>query len=213
MNLANFIEHTLLRPDTDLTHIQKLCQEAVAHQFYGVCVSPFFVRDAARILEGKRQKVITVVGFPMGYSATPAKVEEVKRAIDEGCHEIDVVANINAVKSGNWAYVKNDIESMTRAAHLRGRVIKVILETALINEEEIKRLCDICNKIEANFVKTATGFNGTNNSPELVATLKKYISSDTKIKVSGGIDTKEKAQILINAGANRIGTSKGLQLI
>jgi deoxyribose-phosphate aldolase len=157
--------------------------------------------------------IVTVIGFPMGYAATPAKVEEAKRAIQEGADEIDVVVNIAAIKDKNWSYVKNDINSLTTVAHLQGKIVKIIFETALLTEEEIKRLCKICNENEVNYVKTATGFNDVNTSPEIIRLLKHNINAEIKIKASGGIHTRAQALALIEAGASRIGASRSLQII
>ena len=126
MQLAEKIDHTLLKPDCTLENIKTVCEEAKTHRFFSVCVPPFYVKDAVQFLEDESVKVATVIGFPMGYATTPAKVEEIKRAIDEGADEVDAVVNICAVKSGNWNYVRNDIDSMTRIAHMRGKIIKVI---------------------------------------------------------------------------------------
>lgn len=211
--LSQYIEHTLLLPNTEIQGIKNLCFEAMNHQFHGVCIPPFFVKKAVHFLVDSPVNVITVVGFPMGYSVTPAKVEEVKKALHEGANEVDVVVNIAAIKDKNWGYVRNDIQSVTAAAHLMGGTIKIILETALLNNDEIKQICDICNINGVNFVKTATGFNDVNTSPEVVKLLKSYIDYDIKIKASGGIRTAAQALALIEAGASRIGTSKGLQII
>jgi len=211
--IQNYIEHTYLKSNTDSLIIERICKEAIDNKFYGVCIPPFFVPKAANLLANTEQKIITVAGFPMGYANIFAKVEEMKRAINEGADEIDVVANIAAVKDGNWSHVKNDIQSLTSAAHLKGKVIKIILETALLTDDELKQLCDICNQFEVNFVKTATGFSEVNTSPEVIRTLKSYVSKDIKIKASGGIASKEAALALIEAGANRIGASKSLQII
>ena len=140
-------------------------------------------------------------------------VERREPALGEGADEVDVVVNICAIKDKNWAYVRNDIQSVTAAAHLQGRVIKIILETALLNEVELQQICDICNQNGVNFVKTATGFSEVNTTPEVIRLLKKYINKDIKIKASGGIRTKEQALALLEAGASRIGTSHGLQII
>ncbi len=212
-SLASAIDHSLLRPDTTLQEIRKLCAEAVQYKFYAVCVPPFYVKDAVRQLEDTGVKVATVVGFPMGYSATAAKVEEIKRAIDEGADEIDFVANISAIKSGNWNFVKNDIDSLTRACHLKGKVAKVILELALLNDEEIIKLCSICNDVGVNFVKTSSGFNGNISGTHLVALLRRNLDPAIRIKVSGGIVTRQQALDFIEAGASRLGTSRSVQIV
>lgn len=213
ISISSYIEHTYLQSNTDSLIVERICKEAIENNFYGVCIPPFFVPKAAELLADTEQKIITVAGFPMGYANIFAKVEEMKRAINEGADEIDVVANIAAVKDGNWSHVKNDIQSLTSAAHLKGKIIKIILETALLTNDELKQLCDICNQFEVNFVKTATGFSEVNTSPEVIRTLKSYISKDIKIKASGGIGTTEAALALINAGADRIGASRSLKII
>ena len=139
--LAKKIDHTILKPDCTFTDIKKLCDEAKTYSFASVCVPPYYVKEAFKQLEDSLTKVTTVIGFPMGYSTTPAKVEEVKRAIVEGVDELDVVVNICAIKEGNWSYVRNDIDSMTRAAHLRGKVVKIILEVGLLTNSEIEQVC------------------------------------------------------------------------
>lgn len=211
--LAQYIEHSSLKADTNTKVINQLCEEAIKHKFHGVCVPPYFVSLAAELLTEKPVKIVTVIGFPMGYAATPAKVEEAKRAIQEGADEIDVVVNIAAIKDENWAYVKNDIHSLTTVAHLQGKIVKIIFETALLTDDEIKQLCDICNENEVNYVKTATGFNEVNTSPEIIRLLKSHIHKNIKIKASGGIRTKEQALALIEAGASRIGTSRSLEIL
>lgn len=211
--LAQYIEHTLLKADTDSNAVKQLCEEAITSNFCGVCVPPYFVSLATELLAEQEVNVVTVIGFPMGYAATPAKVEEAKRAIQEGADEIDVVVNIAAIKDANWAYVRNDIHSLTTIAHLQGKIVKIIFETALLTDNEIKQLCEICNESQVNYVKTATGFNEVNTSPEVIRFLKNQMNSDIKIKASGGIRSKEQALALIEAGASRIGTSRGLQII
>ncbi|MFK7949153.1 MAG: deoxyribose-phosphate aldolase [Saprospiraceae bacterium] len=211
--LPQYIEHTILQSNVEIEAIKNLCYEAMNHQFYGVCIPPYFVKYAGQVLDKSPVKVVTVVGFPMGYSTTPAKVEEVKKALHERADEVDVVVNVCAIKNKDWGYIRNDIQSVTAAAHIQGRVIKIILETALLNDEEIKRMCDICNQNMVNFVKTATGFNQVNTSPEVIRLLKGYIDKDIKIKASGGIKTTAQALALIEAGASRIGASRSLQII
>jgi len=212
MDLAKLIDHTVLLPDCSSEDIEALCEEAHKHRFAAVCVPPYFVRDVVRKLEDSPVRVATVIGFPMGYACTPAKVEEVKRAVEEGVDEVDVVINICAVKNGHWAYVKNDIESMTMATHARGKVIKVILEVGLLDEEEIKQLCEICNQVGVNFVKTSTGLNG-GATVEVISMLREQLNDQIKIKASGGIRNREAAEALIEAGAARLGTSAGTEII
>jgi len=211
--LSDYIDHTTLKASTRLRDIEKLCQEAKEHNFFAVCIPPYFVRNATRFLKESKVKVATVIGFPMGYSATPSKAAEIHKAIDDGADEIDVVINLSAVKSRDWSYVKNDIETMTVAAQMKGKSIKVILETATLNQKEIKKLCEICVVAGVNFVKTSTGFNGDGASVEVVEFLRKNLPDTIKIKASGGIRSAKKAQKMINAGADRIGTSSGVKIV
>lgn len=214
MKLASYIDHTILKPDCTRREIKTLCEEAVEYQFAAVCIPPFFVKEAYQFLEKEPVKVSTVIGFPMGYSTTSAKVEEIKRAIDEGAAEVDVVINICAVKSGNWNYVQNDIASMITAVHLKGKHIKVILETALMEESEIRRLCSICRELEPEFVKTSTGFNGGGATVPVVELLRQELEgTPIKIKASGGIRTPQDARAMIGAGAQRLGSSSGVSIV
>ena len=213
MNISKFIDHTILKPDCSKSDVERICEEAVLHGFSSVCLPPFFVKDAANILEDKLVKVATVIGFPMGYATTAAKVEEIKRAMDDGADEVDVVINICAVKSERWNYVRNDIDSVTRAVHLKGKAVKIILETGLLAASEIKKLCDLCTEIGVNYVKTSTGYNADGASPETVAYLKTILPSSIKIKASGGIRTADQAKKLIDAGANRLGCSSSVQIV
>lgn len=213
MDIASYIDHTTLKADCTLEDVKIKCKEAIDFQFKAVCIPPYYVKNAVDLLEKSKVKVATVVGFPMGYSATPAKVEEIKRAIDNGAEEIDVVANICAIKEGQWNYVKNDIESMTMAVHLKGKLIKVILETALLSATEIEKLCHICAEIKVDFVKTSTGFNGGGATVQVVSFMKSLLPKEIKIKASGGIRTKEDAIRLIEAGASRLGSSSGVSIV
>lgn len=213
MSIASYFDHTSLKPDLTIKDVQALCAEAVEHQFAGVCVPPFYVPDAAQALDGAPVKLATVVGFPLGYSATAAKVEEIKRAIDEGAQELDVVVNIAAIKSGNWNFVRNDIDRMVTACHIKGKVIKVIIEGGLLTDEEMKEVCAICNDLEPDFVKTSTGFNGPGATVEMIQTMRSLLKKNIKLKASGGIRDAASAQALIDAGANRLGSSSGVAIV
>lgn len=212
MNLNGYIDHTLLRPDCTKEDIEQLCREAQQHQFAAVCVPPFHIKCAADLCEDSPVKVATVVGFPMGYASTPSKIEEIKRAVDEGASEIDAVINVCAVKSGNWNHVANDIDSLTTATHLKGKQIKVILETALLTREEIERVAGICLDKEVDYLKTSTGYNG-GATLEVVELLKRLANGKAKIKASGGIRSRWEAEQFIKAGADRIGTSSGVAIV
>jgi deoxyribose-phosphate aldolase len=213
MEIASLIDHTLLRPDCTSSDVQQLCQEAIDYHFCAVCIPPFFVPNAVTALRGTPVKVATVIGFPMGYATTPAKVEEIKRAINDGVDELDVVVNLCAVKEGNWNYVKSDIDSIVTTGHLKSKVVKVIVETALLNDDEIEKICKICAETGVDFVKTSTGYNGPGASVDAVATLRKLLPQHIKIKASGGIRNKEAARKMIEAGANRIGSSTSISLV
>ena len=208
MSINKLIEHTLLKPDCTITDIKQLCEEAVQYKFYGVCVPPYYVKDAVRFLNDQA-KVISVIGFPMGFSTIPAKVEEIKKAIDEGANEVDTVVNICAIKSGNWNYIKSEMDSVVRAVMMRGKTIKIIVETGLLTRDELKLLLPICEAEEVAFIKTSTGVNSAGATVEDIKFLRQHLSDKTKIKASGGIQTLEQAERLISVGADRIGTSAG----
>lgn len=213
MQLAEKIDHTILKPDCTLEEIKGVCEEAKSNGFFSVCIPPFYVKDAAQCLENTPVKVTTVIGFPMGYATTPAKVEEIKRAIDDGADEVDAVVNICAIKSGNWNYVRNDIDSMTRIAHLRGKHIKIILETGLMTQEELAKLCKICTDSEVDFVKTSTGILAAGANVDTVSWLRANLPASIKIKASGGVRSYHDAQRLVEAGADRLGSSASVQII
>lgn len=213
MDIAPKIDHTYLKPDCTENIIRQVCEEAQQYRFAAVCIPPYYVNLAAEILAESSVAVATVIGFPMGYACTAAKVEEIKKAINDGAEELDVVINLCAVKHSNWNYVKNDIDSMTRASHLGGKTIKVIIETGLLNSEEIKKICTICTELQVDFVKTSTGFNGKGANADIVKNLRNCLPNNIKIKASGGIRTPEQAKELILAGADRLGASSGPLLI
>lgn len=211
--LPDLIDHTTLKIDTKKTDIKKLCTEAIDNNFFAVCIPPYYVRETSILLKESQVKIATVIGFPLGYSATPSKAAEIHKAIDDGADELDVVINISAVKSGDWNYVHNDIKTVALATQMKGKIIKVILETGLLNKREIKKLCEICTEIGVDFVKTSTGFNGEGATTEVVEYLRENLPSSIKIKASGGIRTAKKALSMIAAGADRLGTSSGLKIV
>lgn len=213
MELKQYIEHTTLKADTSLNAIKKLCKEAIDNEFVGVCVPPYFVKDAKALLKNTTVKLVTVVGFPLGYSTTPSKVEEVKKAIDEGADEIDMVINITALKNKDYAYVSNDISSLATLVHLKGAVLKVIIETALLTKKEKVKILEICDEIGVDYVKTSTGFAKEGAKVEDIELMRSKLSDKIKIKASGGIKTKQQAIALIKAGADRLGASSGVKLV
>lgn len=211
--LSSHIDHTTLKIDTKITDVKILCDEAEVHNFHAVCVPPYYVRNASMLLKDSKVKVATVIGFPLGYSATPSKATEIQKAIDDGADELDVVINISAVKSGDWNYVQNDIKTVTLATQMKGKVIKVILETGLLDKKEIKKLCEICTDVGVNYIKTSTGFNGEGATVEVVEFLRANLPNSIKIKASGGIRSAKKAMEMIEAGADRLGTSSSINIV
>ena len=213
LDLATCIEHTILKPDCVETDIDKLCTEAAEYNFHGVCVPPSYVNRAARLLQGKKSNVVTVIGFPMGYSVTPVKVEEARKAIDDGAAELDMVMNLSAFKSKNYKAVQKDIESTADFCHLHNKVLKVIIETGLLTDEEIRKACNIAAKSGADFLKTSTGFNGAGASVNAIKIMRDVLPKKIKIKASGGIRDRKFAIDLVEAGADRIGTSAGVNIV
>lgn len=214
-HVAGLIDHTLLKADCTLANIKKLCEEAQEYQFAGVCIPPFYVAEAVNTLEklGATALVSTVIGFPMGYASTVAKVEEIKRALDEGASEVDAVINLCAVKSQNWGFVHNDIDSMTTATRLRGKKIKIIIETGLLSPEELAQIAKILLETAPDFVKTSTGMLGEGPQPSLIEDLDRLLEQKISIKASGGIRDRATALALIAAGARRLGTSAGVAIV
>jgi deoxyribose-phosphate aldolase len=213
-NLNSYLEHTLLKIDTSITDVRRICEEAVQYTMGGVCIPPLFVREAKRILgEESKTKVVTVIAFPMGYSALAAKTEEIKRALDEGADEIDGVINMAALKSGNWNHVENDIEGMALATNLKGKQFKLIIEIGLLTEEDLKRVVAFALNSRVKYLKTSTGMHGFPVTTDQVKLLRKIADPALKIKASGGVKTKQQAIDLIKAGADRIGTSAAMEIL
>lgn len=213
MKIAAFFDHTILKPDTTTEDIVAVCTEAKKHGFAAVCIPPYYVSEAKRSLRRSKVKLATVIGFPLGYSATMAKVEEIKRAIDEGADEFDAVINIPAVKTANWSFVRNEVDRLVAACRMRAKPIKLIIETGLLNEEEIRKVCEICNEVMPDYVKTSTGFNGPGATVETVQLLRSLLDEKIKIKASGGIRTANDARALLEAGADRLGASASVAIV
>ena len=212
-DLNNYIEHTNLKSDATHQDIIKLCEEAVEHKFYGVCVSPYHVQLAKKTIKKAPVKIITVIGFPFGYNTVASKVEETKKAIIGGADEVDVVMNIAAFKSGDDATVLNDLQAVIMACHLQNKVAKVIIETALLTKQEIEKACRLCLDSEADFVKTSTGYASSGAKVEDVELMRKILPAKVKIKAAGGIRDNATAVAMVNAGAIRLGTSSSLTII
>ena len=210
--MNQLIDHTFLSPQATSADIKRICGEAITHGFRAVCIPPYFVSLAAGELQGSGVKLATVISFPNGYSETAIKVAEARRCIEEGADELDTVINLSAVKSGDWAYVKTEIEQMATTVRLKGKLCKLILEVSVLTPAELDRLIEICNGVTPDYVKTSTGTLG-GATVEQVRYLRANLRQEIKIKASGGIRTAADAQLLVDAGADRIGTSAGLALI
>jgi deoxyribose-phosphate aldolase len=210
--LNNYIEHTNLNPTLTIKDIDKLVEEAKQYNFLGICVPPFWVKRAKREIGNEKVLLVTVAGFPLGYSMTETKLDEIKRAIDNGADEIDVVWNISSFKTGN-PWTKIEIAKCSKLAHDFQKVLKVIIETAYLSDDEIIEACKLCVDAGADFVKTSTGFAPSGAKVEHIQLIKKSVPVGVGIKASGGIKTKEQAIQLIEAGADRIGTSSGISIL
>jgi len=211
-DIAPFIDHTLLKPDATKSEMDQLCKEAIEYKFYSVCVNPYWVSYCARILRGTGIKVASVVGFPLGANESKTKAFETRSAIENGASEIDMVINIGALKSGDAKMVEEDIRSVIRAKRST-TVLKVIIETCLLTDDEKVLACEIAKKVGADFVKTSTGFSKGGATVEDVALMRRVVGPKMGVKAAGGIRSFEDAKSMILAGANRIGTSASVKIV
>ncbi len=209
--LAAMIDHTLLKPDATRAELQQLCDEAVRFKFATVCVQPYRVHEAANRVHDSEVKVCTVIGFPFGANASPVKAMEVIRALADGAHELDMVMNIGALKDGQLDYVEGDIRAVVKAA--QERLVKVILETSLLSRDEIALACELSEKAGAGFVKTSTGFSSAGATLENVRLMRATVGDRLGVKASGGIRDVGFFMQMIEAGANRVGTSASVALM
>lgn len=212
MNVAQMIDHTLLKPGATKEQIAKLLMEAKEYKFASVCVNPCWVALAAQELVGTSVKVCTVIGFPLGASTTAVKVFETQDAIRNGANEVDMVIAIGRLKAGDDQAVEDDIRSVVEAAKGKA-LVKVIIETCLLTDEEKVRVCLLCMKAGADFVKTSTGFSTGGATAEDVALMRKTVGQQAGVKASGGIRGKEDVDRMIAAGASRIGASSGVSIV
>ena len=211
MNLAKYIDHTLLKPQASKAEIETLCQEAKKYGFFSVCVNPYWVSFCKKQLEGSDVKVCTVIGFPLGANTTQAKVFEAKEALQNGADELDMVVNLGAVKSADWNTVLTDLEAVRNAGE--NFTLKIIIETSVLTEEEKVKLCQLCTQAKADFVKTSTGFTGGGATAEDVKLMKENVASDMQVKASGGVRSREDFDKMLAAGATRIGASAGVKIV
>ena len=212
MNINKLIDHTALKPNTNKESILKLIAEAKSYDFASVCVNPFWVALAHQGLKNTDVKVCTVIGFPLGANTTEVKVFETKDAIEKGAQEIDMVINIAMLKDKEYDYVENEIHQIVEAAKDKA-IVKVIIETCLLTDEEKIKACELSQKAGADFVKTSTGFSTGGATVHDIALMRKTVGAEMGVKASGGVHTHEEALAMVEAGATRIGASAGVKLL
>ena len=211
MGLNKYIDHTILKATASNSDVQKLCEEAIEHEFYSVCVNGCYVADAKQLLQGTDVKVAAVVGFPLGAMTTAAKVFEAKEAVENGASEIDMVINVAKLKDGEFEYVENEIRQIKEA--IGDNVLKVIIETCYLTDEEKVKACELSLVAKADFVKTSTGFGTGGATYEDVKLMKSVVGVNAKVKASGGVRDKETAEKYVELGAERLGTSSGIDIV
>ena len=211
MGLNKYIDHTILKATASSSDVQKLCEEAIEHEFYSVCVNGCYVADAKQLSQGTDVKVAAVVGFPLGAMTTAAKVFEAKEAVENGASEIDMVINVAKLKDGEFEYVENEIRQIKEA--IGDNVLKVIIETCYLTDEEKVKACELSLVAKADFVKTSTGFGTGGATYEDVKLMKSVVGDNAKVKASGGVRDKETAQKYVELGAERLGTSSGIDIV
>ena len=211
MNSNKMIDHTVLKADTPLETVKRICDEAMEYGFASVCINPCHVAYCADYLKDSDVNVCTVIGFPLGANTSAVKAFETKDAIANGADEIDMVMNIGALKDKNYDLVRDDVKAVVEAAN--GTLVKVILETCLLTEDEIKKACELCVEAKADYVKTSTGFSTRGATIEDVRIMKEAVHGKAKVKAAGGVRTPEDMVKIVAAGADRIGTSAGCSLV
>lgn len=213
MEMNRIIDHTLLKPESTEKDIEKLIAEAKEYEFFSVCVNPVWVKKCAEELKGSIVKVCTVIGFPLGASTCETKVFETENAIKNGADEIDMVLNIGLMKSRKYDEVLDEIKKIAKVCHDNDKLLKVILENCLLTKEEIIKACEICEESGADFVKTSTGFSTSGADAGDVKLMKESVSDKVKVKASGGIRDLEKAKLMLDCGADRLGVSAGVAIM
>jgi deoxyribose-phosphate aldolase len=212
-NIASVIDHTILKPDATREDVRKVCVEARKYGFASVCVNPYWVPLVRRELAGTQVKVCTVVGFPLGATSTEAKVAETAAALRSGAQEIDMVINVGALRSAEFDVVRCDVEQVVETSHRAGAIVKVILENALLSDEQKAEACRICRQAGADFVKTSTGFGPSGATAHDVALMRSTVGPSMGIKAAGGIRTLQDLQTMTAAGATRIGASASVKIV
>jgi deoxyribose-phosphate aldolase len=213
MSIAQFIDHTVLKNTTTISEVENVCEQAAEYHFAAVCIPPYYVADAKEFLKNKKIKIATVIGFPYGYHHYQTKISEATTAIQDGANELDMVMNISAFRNNDIAYLENEILEMTKVIENKDVIIKVIIESGILSEEEIIRCCDLYKHFNVAYLKTSTGFASTGATIEAVQLMRKHLPSHIHIKASGGIRTYEFAKQLIDAGATRIGCSASVAIV
>ena len=213
MPLNKYIDHTILKPTCLVSDIEKLCAEAKQYDFAAVCVPPNFVKLAKEKLAGSTVQVATVIGFPFGYSATEAKIAEIILAIVDGVDELDVVANIAAIKNGDWTAIADEINHIMPIIRSKNKLVKIIIESGVLTDDEIIKCCDIYGIAGIDYLKTSTGYAEKGASVEAVKLFRKHLPDQVQIKASGGIRDYATAKLMIDAGATRIGCSAGVAIV
>lgn len=213
VEIARFIDHTLLKPEATPAQVGQLCDEARRYRFAAVCINPVYVKLAAESLAGSGVAVCAVVGFPLGTNVTAVKVYEAERVIVDGASEVDMVIHVGALKAGDHVYVRQDIAAVAAACHERGALLKVILETVLLSDAEKVSACQLAQAAGADFVKTSTGFAGGGATVEDVRLMRRTVGPQMGVKAAGGVRSYVDALAMIEAGANRIGASAGVKIV
>jgi deoxyribose-phosphate aldolase len=211
--IARWIDHTILKPEATVHQVKQICQEALTHNFASVCINPVFVPLAAGLLSDSEVKTCTVVGFPLGATFPTVKMAETLTVISMGATEIDMVINIGALKAQAYGQVLNDIEAVVNIAHNQRAIVKVIIETALLNQHEKIIACLLCKEAGADYVKTSTGFSSSGATVENVALMRRVVGAKMGVKAAGGIRNLNDAQAMIAAGASRLGASAGVAIM
>lgn len=213
MNIAEYIDHTILKPTTLLSDIERVCSEAKEYGFAAVCIPPPFVKTAKAFLEGSGVKTATVIGFPFGYSAIEAKLAEVLLALVDGVDELDIVINLIALKNNDWQYLANEINHLMPVIKEKGKVIKIIIESGVLTDEEIIKCCELYGAAGIDYLKTSTGYAEKGASIHAVTLFKKHLPPHVQIKASGGIRDYAFAKELVDAGATRLGCSASVAIV
>ena len=212
-NIAAYIDHTILKQTTTLSDVDRVCVEASLENFMAVCIPPKYVSDAKKMLDGSRVKVATVIGFPLGYNAIDTKVREIDEALGHGADELDMVIDLAALKNRDWKHLVKEIESCLKPVYAAGKVIKIIVESGILTDDELLACCELYGKYEIDYMKTSTGFAEKGATVHAVELMKLYLPERIGIKASGGIRSFKFAKELIEAGATRLGCSASMQIM